>query len=490
MSSVCISQEVQASPDGVSPPTDWIRGIGRPGPTILDYGVEVRFGQKSLRIDNVTGNHCCAALAVTQSQAGKTCENIAIVSLGHFPATAIDPAPLDFFGDDPGECILFINLETGAYERVSYHQMRPCMIALSPDGKHVAFASIDGWVPTRSQKAASPPPEIRATGEGLTKDEILQFRADREPGGIDAITVGTMLYSIWELNPIRPVWEMRHYENHSSDAAQTASFVRPWSAYARVALPWWSHKMSAEFYKNCRIGFSRCSKYFVALDQAQGIHVLRMSDGEQFHCCSPTIDRRPATFFFEGTDSVLSVLWTDRSLQKVSLETGEETEHLLDTIPPEATFTSDNGVTRMLFSVNTGRGIIGTHSREGTFRLFLQAGESSESWVRTSEILKIGSARSCRIDLSKDGQKVGIGFNRHNDHRDTGEIVRYDLADIPSGRVQKRLQSRLRTKNSTPYPEGNGNIPTITIESSFAASLSPDGTDIIYAVPVQSQKRR
>jgi len=458
-------------------------GFGRLSPTKLDCGIAIHLNDRVVKLPNIAGYSDCRCLAIVRTANQGKEREIAIVSVGKSGISSKDPN-LDFFGDDPGECILIVDLQSETYERISYHQRRPDLITISPDGKSIAFASLDGWLPTiRSGSDA-----IDNKRPDEAESAIEKFQNRRLDKGLESLKVGTSLYSVWEIAPVRPLWEMRYYRKNT-EAGRTAVFIRPWAAYARNELPWWADHMDTVFYKRCRIGFSNCSRYFIALDESHGVNILRVSDGSQFHCCEVHGDIKPVAFFFDRAGDTVSVICTDHSVRQFDLQSGKEvkqTKSLHQMLPNGARFITIDQSLIMQFAVHSPTGAIATSQSDKSLHLFRRSQEGL-GWDQPLKVLGLGETSVCRIDFSEDRKWLGIGFNRRRDQRDLGNIRRYELVDLASAKIVKRINSVYPNERLSPplfQERFADHVPTITLSTDFAPALSSQGSDVYFAAPL------
>jgi hypothetical protein len=375
-------------------------------------------------------------------------------------------------GFDPGNCVVFINTATGQFERTAYHTPRPDFLSSSPDGMYVGMASVDGWLkPDDIVHAKSGPMN------GMSPAEVTRQLND--------LVVGTMRYSVWKLPERVPLWEMRFYGESVADGA-AARFERPWSAYAKLVLPWWAMNVYPSMFRQCQIDFSPDSSCFIALDPRHGVHVLRLDNGTQFHCCLASVlkhEKYPLFFHFSEESDELIVVFCDLSIRRVNLKTGKETAGGRLSLPEGAIAQSpvaSNFFEVTNFAIDSRSGVI---AFEQGNTLQLRSITPKVGHPDRREIHQIGTRdKFSRISLSADQRTVGIAYGilKNEFSPYIGRISMYEAADVKTGLIKRRLLIPESSENEAP----NDGVATILANGEVAACLSPDGSDIIYAEPL------
>lgn len=423
------------------------------GSSSLARGVRVNVGDHVFDFPRVARTSRPAAIAYSASLEGKS-RVIFSVGWGVLWKNNV----MVNAGGDPGERVVFLDPDTGAWQATSYHQPRPDVLTTSPDGRFVAMASKFGWT---TEDVDSVKVSYNESRTNLNVDEV----NDR----LKAITCGTLRYSVWESASAQPVWEMRCY-SRTAEAGQRAKFVRPWGQYARVALPWWAINTRPNI-QFAQIGFSPDSKVFAALDPDHGVHLLNLVSGAQTHCCKPEGGRLPSWFGFVQGGSRIAVICDDGSVRLFATDTGAEQKEHQYRLPVGATVRDRDAN----FVIEPKSGQIGV-SENGEF--FLTSFGIANSDVTRIQVRGVGRAFGAgQIDTIALDRFVGIGFGR--------EIAKviipqrtglYEVVDPVKGRVIRRLVYR-GTVDHLPKDD----IPTIEIseKNEVRACLGPGG-EIIY----------
>jgi len=372
-------------------------------------------------------------------------------------------------GDDPGDCVVFLDPETGKQERVSYHQPGPDILAVSVDGRYAAMASLDGW----ASDVDGAPPGGRSSREPNPVSSQSEAK-DR----LRAITVGTLRYSIWDVSTARPIWEMRFYDK-TPERGMAARFERPWARYAQLILPWWAMRNAPLMNRQCRIGFSPTSKHLVALDPGHGVHILRIDDGNHVHCCPTEADRRPVMFAFNGSSSEVAIICSDSAVRVFDLDSGLESASHSLRLPKGALITRrTTGFDFVNFTIEPNSGTIGFVSGEELLTSTLSGGI-------LSHFTGIGRfADAGRIEVSLDRKRIGVGYGYGNTADDVrpGRMVLYELLDASNGLAIKRVAVKGLELNKVAQ-----RTSFIAVREDLQACLDLDGGDIVYAFPLPSR---
>jgi hypothetical protein len=378
-------------------------------------------------------------------------------------------------GGDPGDCVLFIDTATRRVERTSYHTPQPDFLSPSPNGMYVGMASRSGWLKPENGV------QIKKNHQNRNRGGMLPAEATHE---LNSLLLGTLRYSVWKVPEGIPLWEMRFYGESAADGA-AARFERPWNNYAKLALPWWAMEHFPSMFRPCRIDFSPDSLFFVALDPRHGVHVLRLDNGTQFHCCLATVDKYPLFFYFPDEPDQLNVVFGDLSIRRVNLKTGQENTDGRLSLPVGATAEppiASNFFELTNFAVDSRSGVL---AFEQNSSLQLRNITPTAGHHDRREIHQIGAlALFTRLSLSADKRTVGIGYGYVKyefgpvDH---GRISMYEAADVKTGLIKRRL---LTTGSSIEKSPSDGAVLTLT-SGEISACLSPDGSDIIYAEPLK-----
>jgi hypothetical protein len=382
----------------------------------------------------------------------------------------------------PGSgCVMCVSGDTGNVECSVYHQVRPDYVVSSSNGKYVALASRAGWAVDKADKRLPGISKSIERQTGLSLDETnMRLRE---------LTVGTLRYSIWEVQPFRPIWEMRFYGKDPKEG-EASQFVRPWAEFAKVALPWWAIAEAPIKYRDCRIAFSPDSQWFVAHDLSNGIHAIRLVDGKQIHCCRKMINRAALGFTFAESSSVIRVIYSDRTISQVDLVSGEESKcsiefpSSIEVMPLEPDYTIN-------FAIANGCGLVGVIQKDQL--TLLPIVDTTTKQGLEAEVRGIGlRLNACRLETSEDGRFLGIGYGTGGlavGTRDTGSLIRYEVADRRTGKVIRRIVNKhpnVGNDGQIAVPEEFRNIETIVTNSWFAASLKKNGK-VVYAVAVDGE---
>ena len=447
----------------------------------LPWGVRIHNGGRVIEIPAVSasGNRIGAATvlpATDSAPAGTFVCRVGGKWAGKRVGPGTDPNRLD------AECILFVNLESGAFKRFAGLQPAPDFIVQSPDGKWFALGSSVGW---------GFHPRARAALLGQGSEAKLggsDLRSSEAQARMSEMLVGTVLFSIWESETLRPVWQMRYpdidHKNH------VPGFVRPWEENAAIPIPWWAIDAEPFVYNYPVMAFSPDEQFFVALSEESGLVVLNMVNGQQFTVFPLDGDQRPKTFVF-SSESTIAVFRSDGTISELRLHDGtivKEREFKPDRYP----ITSINGEgMHPLFCPDSSGRWIATISGSN-----LQVVRNDESMPPIGPVpvvvgeLPVGVNR---FELS--GSKRWAGFSMVTaretieDYRyhDIGFTDRFERMDLLEGRIVERILN-VTAEDAMRFEDG---VPTINLGSegylsSFAACLSSSGENIIYAVPYRS----
>jgi hypothetical protein len=442
-------------------------------PSSRRWGIRLCYSNKSVDIPNVASSAQPACIAVGIDESGRP---IAVCSIGDSISTKGHAHHRR--GGDPGGCVIFVDATSGAVERTNYHHPRPDYVATSLNGKYVALASTSGWVDAKRN----------VTDTESTNDTSKTWQRATTSGS-KGTTDGAMRYSIWETATAKPVWEMRFYGPHAKDAA-LAKFYHPRDDYADLSMPQPAIDSHIISVKNCQTGFSPDSKYFIALDSDHGIHILRLDDGLQLHARTGS---PPVLFYFNYRRDRIQLICSNGLTQQVELATGM---HVGESraLPAGASMPFQNDQDGMLgtnFVVDAPTGMFGIIRPDGLFIIKTRAaGDRVNKDVIRSQR---GFEGLCRIQLSPDLRYVGLGFgSRYSGTDDCGRLTRFELADLRSGRVIRRLV-RASDLNSVEAETGrtstdSAGVPTTQIATHACACLTADGSDIAYVLPLQSTR--
>ena len=449
----------------------WVCEGQAQGPVTADNireSVTVHYRGRSYDVQNVSRSSKPGSIALAKTSAGDT-RIICSVGDGVLGKSNI----MVNRGRDPGECVLFLDPVSGRVERTSYHTPRPEHLVTSPDGKYVAMASLDGWV---------------ATEKSIDSIQIDKFCDTRDlppdvvKEGLMDVAVGTLRYSIWNTTDAIPLWEMRFYGKLQKEG-EAAQFQRPWNSYAKLAFPWWAMCDHAIMYRDCRIGFSPDSCYFVALDEAHGIHILRLKQGTQFHCCRASYERSPLFFYFPGSEGQMSVVFDDLTVRQIDLASGEETVEGSYELPPSAFARSSKESTRLdeFNFIPLSHPLISCVIADGNLMIHNVAELRRVNLLGT--ITGFGSREGIsRMEMSADQQYLGISYEWSGFWpTGSGVVVMYEVADVKAGVITRRVGS------AGMLARRGENAGAVTIETTgrFRACLGDDGDDIVYVEPFQ-----
>ncbi|WP_397569245.1 hypothetical protein [Schlesneria sp. T3-172] len=274
---------------------------------------------------------------------------------------------------------------------------------------------------------------------------------------------------------------MQFYGTSTEDGAN-AKFERPWNSYAKLTFPWWATGQHPVMYRGCRIGFSPNSRYFIALDEAHGIHVLRLTAKSQFHCCRSNNDNPPVHFYFLDAADQMWVLFKDQSLRRIDLETGDESIHGNFLLPTGALARSTEPWSTLgvfNFTVDSRSGTLGFIAAD-QFRTYQITSKPPHRLIGEVQRQNL-SGVLCRIESSADGRYLGIGYDDLDDVpnrwiSDRGRVAMYEVIDLQTRMITRRIGDKEILKEFL-KPDG---VKTLEIDSEFQACLGDDGDDIVY----------
>lgn len=439
-------------------------------------GVQIHYAGKTIKIPAIAASdaslRCMAVLPPTSAATEGTL--VCRVGGQWFPKRLKPGSNPEI---DDGDGILFVNLATGAFRRYAGIQPAPDFIVVSPTQKHFAFASSIGWRLDRRIRH-----RLMGTAlEGQLQGSELQWSRVRQKLA-DAF-VGTTFYSIWEVESLSPVWELRYPDNDEKPA--TMQFVRSWDSALQLPVPWWAIDSEPELYNYPVMAFSEDGHYFVASSERYGMSVLNLIEKTQWH-----VKKKEAikSFVFCKDANCVDVFLSNGASCKTRLSNGQdEIRPVVPPMPfPQMEF---SGEAWPLFKPDTTASWIATLSDRG---LVLQPQQDGRNTVGPVQICRGESPIGVtHVELSKSGRWAGCAFytSRHPsiDHlryRDSGFVDRFERIDMKLGRVVDRVINM----DSSQAGSIDDNVPTINVAgdkyvSSMTACLSANGEHIIYAVP-------
>jgi len=423
------------------------------------FGVQIHFREKTFDIPNVSTWNEAAAIACGVTVDGGT---RIICSIGDGVRGKVREMGLP--GEDPGDCVVFFDPDSSRIERIDYHQPRPDLIALSSDGRYAAMASQCGW--TIDDAGI---PEVRQSNKTrLTVPEI--------NSRLRKLTRGTLRYSIWEISPLRPIWEMRFY-GKTVEAGASARFERPWDGYSKMALPWWAIDKLADMNRECSISFSPDSKYFVGLDPCHGVLILNVASGKQSHCCAAEPNKAPMFFTFSPNGKEIVVVSEDSHVRSFNLEDGKESRERIGRLPMGATIKLDEDEILIAnFTPVGSRGLLGVDDGDG-----LWIGSMFDDKFRKVSIASSRKEVTARkVEQSIDGRYLGIsyGFFSGGSVSVAGRTRSYEVADMATGQIVRRvIGSKEDATAST-------SIQTLVVKGSMQACLGIKDSEMVYVVPL------
>lgn len=424
-------------------------------------GVRIRAGNRDLEFPRIALSSRAAAIAYAAIPGGQA-RIICSIGDGVWPKAET----MLNCGGDPGDRVIFVDPGSGAWQSISYHQPRPDVLSVSPDGTFVAMASERGW-PIDGVKG----PEVSSK----------EFNVNMTVGAVNKalkdITHGTLRYSIWEVATARPIWEMRFYRTDGESGAR-ARFEQPWAQYAKIVLPWWAID-SRPCRQGCEIGFSPDSKLFAALDPVHGVHLLNLLDGTQTHCFKPDIGNVPMQFAFVEGSSRIAVICEGGTIRLFSTSTGAEDRNHTLRLPRGASI--DKVGCNFVVSPTSGK--IAVLKNPATLLTTLTKAGNAEFEIN-------GRGRGYganQFDTFLDGNFVGIGYGCwHEVTRSVAmrQTCMYEVVDVRQAKVVRRLVR----KGAIELP-ANDNVPIIEIEEAndVRACLGANG-DIIYVQQLPREK--
>ena len=442
------------------------------------WGVRIRDGAQTIEIPSVasTGSNvgCMTVLPPTASaKRGTLVCRIGSAWKPKRPGPAIDPKDTD------GDGLLFVNLATAQHSRYGGLQPAPYFVVQSPDSRYLAFGSSVGWSFTERsrQDLLKPSGNDRFHSSGLTAADV--------KGGLQSMLVGTVLFSIWETAPLRPIWEMRYPNDQDPKLTR---FRRPWDTTNQLVVPWWAFNEEPLFYLYPVMGFSPDSRFLVTLCDDFGVWVLDVQNGHQFMVSPTTKACRPITFVFTDEKTML-IFRSDGTAQKMQIADG----HVLDTIdmrskPDLYPGVSENTGYYPLFCPDSSHRWTAIMNEK---RLILRDDFRAASIILDAEVSVGAMALGVsRFEISRNGQYAGVHFRtasetiEHLRFRDIGFDERYERLNLSTGRVVERI-AVVTDDNRPLYQDGvlTTEVPWGPRIHAFGACLNSTGEGSVWMTP-------
>lgn len=468
-------------------------------PSLL-WGIKVQVGSQVIEIPSVatSARQIGAATVLRPTEAAKDGTFVCRVG-GRWASKRSGPGTSPHRND--AECVLFVNLRTGEYERFIGQQPAPDFVVQSPSGKYFALGSSVGWrlTPELRDSLLQPSSEVSSNGAGL--------RTAETRARLSELLVGTVLFSIWESDELRPIWNMRYPDESKNEARIRCS--RPWNDSGALPIPWWAIDLEPVVHNDPKMAFSPDEQFFVAITPDLGVVVVNMLRGTQLADPSKENDRIPISFVFD-TSATIFVLWSDATFCRLRLEDGvilaggflhddrypisvregtERNHAMFTSCPVTSTIATVSG-TNLFLEKDTPGAI------ECLNRRFIQDGP-------TIQPIQLGLATGeaplgiSRLELSRNRRWAGIAIENSKVEleqlrfEDNGCTERYERIDLATGKVVERITNL----------EGEGipadGIPTHSVylgpvgyPSSLAACLSATGEQIVYATPFRTESSK
>jgi hypothetical protein len=218
--------------------------------------------------------------------------------------------------------------------------------------------------------------------------------------------------------------------------------------------------------------------------------VLNLIDGSQQHLCATTASHAPLLFTFANRDHKIHVVCSDGRVRVYDVAGGGEQSsdsvelpRIADVNVPSAAVTFP----RINFALEPRNGMVGAIT--GGSLSLIRLGSVDSSSVTITGIGERDNA--CRLEASSNGNFMGIGYGYKAPElgtNDNGDINRYEVADMMSGRIIRRLVRRRFDANERGPETEVRPLPELTVETEnpFCACLGVNG-QIIYAEPLKSR---
>jgi len=251
------------------------------------------------------------------------------------------------------------------------------------------------------------------------------------------------------------------------------------------------------------MAFSPDEKFFVTVSEESGLIILNMSSGQQFADFPYGFDRYPRTFVF-GTNSTISVLWSDETACQVRLQDGIVLAK--DDLPPDKYPTTRAGSSNRAYALFCpSPAAYSTATISGNDLLINGITKPNggglgrqDELVSAAVRIKLSVGDSLlgisRLEVSRSRKWAGISISKSRASieelrfRDNGFTERFERIDLTTGKVVERVANL----DSDQLPTDN--VPTVNVASagyvsSFAACLDLTGESIIYATPYRSESQ-
>ncbi|MFN6312076.1 MAG: hypothetical protein ACK5TX_05885 [Planctomyces sp.] len=467
---------------------------------LLLWGIKVHIGSHVIEIPSVatSARQIGAATVLRRTEAAKDGTFVCRVG-GRWTSKRSGPGTSPHRND--AECVLFVNLQTGEYERFTGQQPAPDFVVQSPSGKYFALGSSVGWRLTPQLRDSLLRP---SSGLGVNSAGLRTAEANAR---LSESLVGSVLFSIWKSDELMPIWNLRYPDE--SNSVESIRCSRPWNDGGAVPIPWWAIDSEPVVHNDPKMAFSPDEQYFVAITPELGVVVVNLLRGTQLSDLSIDGHRIPISFVFD-TSSTIFVLWSDATFSQMRLADGAILA--AGSLPDERyPISAGKGTERKhaMFSscsvTNTLATLAGTDlvldtdtpgAIESLNLHFIKDGPTIQP-IR----LGLSTARSSlgisRLEVSRDRRWAGIALERSRGgldqyrFEDTGYTERYELINLATGKVVERITNlECESMPADEVPTHSVYLGPVGYPSSLAACLSVTGEQIVYATPLLTESSK
>jgi hypothetical protein len=463
VASICLLV-LQPSPSHASPPNR--------------SGIEIRDGKRVWSVPSIANNKEFIGCMEVLNRSGVGERGTLVCRVGsRWLSKRVGPASDPQQSD--GDCLMFVNLGTGAISRSHEMQPGPDFISKSTNGKFVAFASSTGWA-----------------FSGNSRDRILSIKdskrfhgSEMRPSdvadGLKSAFVGSLLVSIWDATTLRPVWELRYPNDGIPEVAQ---FRRPWELSRQVPIPWWAIDEDPILYNDPVMGFSPSGQVFVALFEKYGVWILNLDSGKSIFTCPSRKECTPVSFLF-ADERTVRIFQSSGVAIDVRISDGTTVDSMDCRMGSgDYPYSLENGYLFPAFCTDSSRRVV---TSVGSNKIFLRGTNDALSWRLTANTYSdAGRTGVSHVELSRDGRYAGLHFKscretvEHLRFKYSGYCDRFERLNLLTGRIEERVvfsdsEDITRFDDSVRLIE----LPRTVGGIMFGACLNESGDGSVIAIP-------